>query len=68
MKTECQGVFGRIFGHKFVAQYNLTPPADLGNVKGSHAGVLDVIDALTAKQYVCSVCQRCGQRTAGGTP
>jgi hypothetical protein len=61
MKTECQGLFGRLFGHKFVGHYNRTPPNTAG-IEGSRGAVMEFIDRMTEKTYVCSVCLRCGEK------
>lgn len=63
-KTRCQGVMGRIFGHKLVGNYdrreekgeyrvkNINPLDDIG----------DIIDAMKLRHstYINSVCERCG--------
>ena len=59
----CSGFLGRLVGHKFVANYDLLPP-DMGGTKIKGYEVTEVIQALTSKKYVNSVCTRCGQMAA----
>lgn len=59
---KCDGLFGRLFGHRYEAQYDVRPPRECNFEKGSALAMVQVIDALSAKTYQGSVCRRCGDR------
>lgn len=61
-KSECTGVFGRLFGHHFVGHYDITPPESLNFRGASVAAMQAAADALSTKKYVCSICARCGEK------
>lgn len=60
--TECQGIAGRLFGHRFEGKYNEGKPTfEFESVKsGSADAVARIITASKPITYVCSVCTRCG--------
>lgn len=64
MSAECEGLFGRLFGHKFQPQYETTPPPDdlfAGMTRVASGVVETMTTAYTKKTYVRDVCKRCGK-------
>lgn len=57
-RTECQGLFGWMFGHKMVARYHTQFPERKLRITGTDQSD---IEALKEKRYVCEVCIRCGR-------
>lgn len=58
--TTCRGA-GSWFGCKFEARYDTVPPDDVGHFKGTHAGLIATIQALSKRVYVRDICVRCGK-------
>jgi hypothetical protein len=58
--SDCMGLFGRLFGHKFEPRYTLTPPGSMNVGNGSPSAICAVIDQLTKREYQGDVCARCG--------
>lgn len=59
----CSGLFGRLFGHNYVAYYDEEPT--IKNIKTQagdvdQAWMEDVLNASRRKLFRASVCQRCG--------
>lgn len=61
---ECQGLFGKLFGHRFKGFYDYTPPNISG---GSYTGtnLTGFIDAMTVKRLNVIRCTRCGAEPQG---
>jgi hypothetical protein len=60
----CQGLFGRLFGHKYAGFYDLIPPNISG---GSYTGpdAEGFIYAMTTKRLHVIRCTRCGAEPQG---
>lgn len=56
----CNGIFGRLFGHNYQPVFNRHPPTGLTLEQGSPGAFVSVIEALTHSEYVHTCCTRCG--------
>lgn len=61
MTTECSGVAGTLLGHAFESQFDEFPPTQPITTDDIPAPFIEeVLQAMTRRAYVCSVCRRCG--------
>jgi hypothetical protein len=64
--VNCQGLFGRLFGHRYVATHTKKPPTDAAEVaffeamKHPLASLYLEGMETTTRIYVGHVCARCG--------
>ena len=58
----CQGLFGKLFGHKFEPFYDLIPPnwGKGGKFSGDGVDLVKFTEAMTAKRLNVIRCTRCG--------
>lgn len=56
----CKGIFGRLFGHNYQPVFDTTPPERLGSFEGTAEGIRGMIDAMSTKKHVHTICTRCG--------
>ena len=59
---QCKGLFGKLFGHKFKAQYDVEPPEHFEFTRCSADAFVKCAESLTKQTYVCAVCLRCGKK------
>ena len=65
---DCSGIFGKIFGHKYLAAYDIkescaNPPIDI-KIKNSDERLQDVLQKYrdVERTYKGHVCKRCGRK------
>lgn len=58
--NDCNGTFGRLFGHNYRPVFNSIPPSTIDSVSGSRAGIMELIEKMTRTEYVHTCCTRCG--------
>lgn len=65
MADQCNGLFGRLFGHKFEPVYNSFPPTFEGfKLNGTTADeFVELVHAMTREEVVGVWCTRCGKRS-----
>lgn len=63
--TRCAGLFGRLFGHKFIATFNATMPPSCGrfmeqleSLSGPRAP--EFVESLKDRTLAGYACRRCG--------
>lgn len=60
--NECQGLFGKLFGHRFEPIYDRVPPAHI-KFNGFLVFPDDqerMVEKLTKRVFKCLYCPRCG--------
>lgn len=62
MKSECKGVTGWLFGHKYRPRHDRQKGPIPNTIDRISGACPEAIDALmpTKETYVCDVCERCG--------
>lgn len=56
----CQGLFGRLFGHKYTGIYSKSAPSSVEIDAVLTSSLLRVMEAARSVKYECHVCTRCG--------
>lgn len=60
--SECKGLLGKIFGHKYYANYSFGQPQPI-DIKGcSEQGFIKMLEATKPATYEGSTCERCGHK------
>lgn len=59
---KCQGLFSKIFGHKYIPIFNIEEPEFIKGITSCRNpnGLIDLVNATKSKTYVKSICSRCG--------
>lgn len=70
MTSECRGLFGRIFGHKYQPRYTtgMSALTDIKSASGCPDDWIDFIEASKPSTYIYDVCVRCGTTTNEAQP
>lgn len=66
--NECQGLFGRLFGHNYQPVFNRTPPDEIKVNAATSTQVVRVMESMTRVVYVRTTCTRCGGEPQKGRP
>ena len=67
MENECNGFFGKLFGHRVTRYLIKIIPPDIGNLKmnrSTPAEVQGILHSLSEKWYI-QRCSRCGRKYNG---
>lgn len=62
----CQGLFGRLFGHKYAPVFNIVPPPLTSFKAGYGQDLTKLMQVLSTKTMTCLACQRCGDMKKPG--
>lgn len=72
MNTQCSGVLGRVFGHRYRPRYSTSEqPSGISfkNLYGDEQMHLACeVAKLSTQTYQCDVCERCGSIVARPVP
>jgi hypothetical protein len=60
--SECKGLLGKIFGHKYYANYSFGSPMLIDVKRVTEEGFIRMIEATKPATYEGSICERCGHK------